>query len=96
VAQAQLAQAELGVRFQVEQARLGVRSAKAAIDAAQDARENAKERLRLAEGRYEQGVGSIIELDDAEVAELAAGAQLVQAEYNLASARAGLLSALGK
>ena len=96
VAQAQLSQAELGVRFQVEQARLSLRSAKAAIDAAQDARENAKERLRLAEGRYEQGVGSIIELDDAEVAALAAGAQLVQAEYNLASARAGLLSALGK
>jgi len=96
LAQAQLAQAELAVRFQVEQARLSVRSAKAAIEAARDARENAKERLRLAEGRYEQGVGSIIELDDAEVAELAAGAQLVQAEYNLASARAGLLSALGK
>ncbi|HXK20945.1 MAG TPA: TolC family protein [Polyangiaceae bacterium] len=96
VAQAQLTQAELAVRFQVEQARLSLRSAKAAIDAAQDARENAKERLRLAEGRYEQGVGSIIELDDAEVAALAAGAQLVQAEYNLAAARAGLLSALGK
>jgi outer membrane protein len=96
VAQAQLTQAELTVRLQVEQARLNLRSAKAAIAAAQDARENAKERLRLAEGRYESGVGSIIELDDAAVAALAAGAQLVQAEYNLASARAGLLSALGK
>jgi outer membrane protein len=96
VAQAQLTQAELGVRFQVEQARLSLRSAKATIEAARDARENARERLRLAEGRYESGVGSIIELDDAAVAALAAGAQLVQAEYNLASARAALLSALGK
>jgi len=96
VAQAQVTQAELTVRLQVEQARLNLRSAKAAIVAARDARENAKERLRLAEGRYESGVGSIIELDDAAVAALSAGAQLVQAEYNLASARAGLLSALGK
>jgi outer membrane protein len=96
VAQAQVTQAQLTVRLQVEQARLSLRSAKAAIVAARDARENAKERLRLAEGRYEAGVGSIIELDDAAVAVLGAGAQLVQAEYNLASARAGLLSALGK
>jgi len=95
-AQAELTQATLNVRFQVEQARLNLRSAKAAIVAAQDARDNAKERLRLAEGRYEAGVGSIIELDDAAVAAFAAGAQLVQAEYNLSAARAGLLSALGK
>ncbi|HYP88903.1 MAG TPA: TolC family protein, partial [Polyangiaceae bacterium] len=96
VAQAQLTQAVLNVRLQVEQARLNLRSAKASIEAAKDARENAQERLRLAEGRYEAGVGSIIELDDAAVAALAAGAQLVQAEYNLAAARAGLLAALGK
>lgn len=96
VAQAQLTQAELEVRLQIEQARLNLRSAKAAIEAAKDARDNARERLRLAEGRYESGVGSIIELDDAAVASLAAGAQLVQAQYNLSAARAGLLSALGK
>jgi outer membrane protein len=95
-AQAQLTQAELNVRLQIEQARLNLRSAKATIEAARDARENAAERLRLAEGRYEAGVGSIIELDDAAVAALAAGAQLVQAEYNLSAGRAGLLSALGK
>ncbi len=95
-AQAELSRAALDVRFQVEQARLNLRSAKAAIVAARDARDNAKERLRLAEGRYESGVGSIIELDDAAVASFAAGAQLVQAEYNLSAARAGLLAALGK
>lgn len=96
VTQAQLTQTVLTVRLQVEQARLNLRSAKAAIAAARDARINAQERLRLAEGRYESGVGSIIELDDAAVAALAAGAQLVQAEYNLSAARAGLLAALGK
>jgi outer membrane protein len=94
--QAQLTSAELSVRLQVEQARLTLAAAKVAITAAQDALENARQRLKLAEGRYESGVGSIIELDDAQVAALAAGAQLVQADYNLASARAGLLSALGK
>jgi outer membrane protein len=96
VVRATASQLELEVRLQVEQARLATSAAKVVISAAHDALENARERLRLAEGRYENGVGSIIELGDAELGMASAGAQLVQAEYNLASARAGLLSALGK
>src|SRR5262249_37327205 len=49
-------------RLDVEQARLNVRAAKASLDAVQEAFTNAKERLRLAEGRYETGAGSVIEL----------------------------------
>ena len=83
------------VRLEVNEARLAVQAAKAAIGAAEDAVFNAQERLRLAEKRYETGVGNIIELADAQLALTNAEAQKVQAEYNLASARARLLQALG-
>jgi outer membrane protein len=84
------------VRLDLEQARLAVRAAKSALDAAGEALVNARERLRLAEGRYKAGAGSVIELGDAQVALTTAAAQKVQAEYNLASARAQLLRALGR
>ena len=84
------------VRLDVEQARLAVRAAKAALDAAGDALVNAQELLRLAEGRYETGVGSIIELGDAQVALTAAAQQKVQAEYTVATARAQLIRAIGR
>ncbi|HEY2747972.1 MAG TPA: TolC family protein [Polyangia bacterium] len=84
------------VRLGVEQARLAVRAAKAAVIAADEAEVNAKEQLRLAEGRYAAGVGSIIELGDAQVAETTAAAQKVQADYNVSTARAQLLNALGR
>ncbi|MCU1277522.1 MAG: Protein CyaE, partial [bacterium] len=84
------------VRLGVEQARLAVRAAKAALGAAHEAEANAREQLRLAEGRYQAGVGSIIELGDAQIAETTAAAQRVQAEYNVSTARAQLLNALGR
>jgi outer membrane protein len=84
------------VRADVEQARFGVRSSKAAIDAAHEAAENARVRLTLAEGRYQAGVGNVIELGDAQVALTTAAGQEVQATYNLANARARLLQALGQ
>ncbi len=86
----------LNVRLDVEQARLAVRASKAAVEAAGDAVANGKERLRLAEGRYDTGIGSIIELGDAQLALTSAESQKVQADYDLASARARLLRALGR
>ncbi len=87
---------ELQVRLDVDSARLAVRAAKATIPAADDAATSAREQLRLAEQRYVTGVGSIIELNDAQVAYSSAAAQAVQARYELASARAQLLAALGR
>jgi outer membrane protein len=84
------------VRLEVDEARLTVRAAKAAIGAANEALINGAERLRLAEKRYETGVGNIIELEDAQLALFNAEAQKVQAEYNLSAARARLLKALGR
>ena len=96
VVRAQLQTERLAVRLDVEQARLAVRAAKGTLVASGDALENAREQLHLAEGRYETGVGSIIELGDAQVALTAAAQQKVQAEYGLAQARAQLVKALGR
>jgi outer membrane protein len=84
------------VRVDVESAQLQVRAAKATLEAVAEALFNAKERLRLAEGRYQSGVGSVIELGDAQVAASTAAAQSVSADYSLATARAALLKALGR
>jgi outer membrane protein len=84
------------IRVALEQATLGVKAALSSLQAAREAEGNAREQLRLAEGRYQAGAGSIIELGDAQVAESTAAAQRVQAEYNLGSARAALLRALGR
>ena len=83
------------IRLDVEQARLAGRTAKVSISATEEAVVNAREQLRLAEASYSQGVGNIIQLGDAQVAETSAAAQRVQADFNLAIARAQLLLALG-
>jgi len=95
-ANAALEAERLQVRFDVEQAILTLRATKVAIDASREALTNAREQLRLAEGRYQSGVGSIIELGDAQIAATNAAAQVVQADFNLATARAQLLTALGR
>jgi len=93
---AQKAVEELQVRLDVDSARLAVRAAKATIGAVDDALTSAREQLRLAEQRYATGVGSIIELNDAQVAYTTAAAQVVSARYGLATARAQFLAAMGR
>ena len=96
VARAQLDTLRLQIRVDVDQARLAVRAASASIGAANEAYVNGRERLRQAERRYQLGVGSLVEVGDAQVAASSAAAQLVQAEFVLSSSRAGLLRALGR
>lgn len=96
VVSAQVATLRQQVLLEVEQARLNVRGAKKALTTSDRLIESARERLTLAEGRYETGVGSIIELGDAQLALTAALGQRVQAEYSLATARAALSKALGR
>jgi outer membrane protein len=93
---AQLDGQRQAVRFQVDQARMAVSAAKSALESADEALFNVREQLRLANGRYKTGVGNIIELTDAQVAVTSAAAQRVQAEYNIATARAQLIQALGR
>lgn len=96
VTRAQLDAQRLQVRLDVEQAQLSLRAAKSEVAATNDALVNTKVRLHLAEGRYEAGVGTIIELGDAQIAVATAAAQVVQAEFNLSTARAQLLTAMGR
>lgn len=96
VLRAQYESARQDIRLAVEQARLAVRAAKASVEATHDAVVNAREQLRLAEGRYAAGVGNVIELGDSQVALTSASAQEVQSQFNLAVARAQLALALGQ
>ena len=80
----------------VQRAAAAVRAAHESLVAAEEALVAANERRRLADGRYSAGVGSIIELSDAEVGAANAGAQRVAAEYTLSAARAALILALGR
>jgi outer membrane protein len=93
---AQIEQLRQQVRVDVEQARLGVIAAIATLDAAKDASQAARERLTLAEGRYQTGVGNVIELSDAQLALTTALGQQVQSEFQLATARSQLMRALGR
>jgi outer membrane protein len=94
--EASLEQSRQQVRVDVVSARLAVRAAKENLSAGGEALTNAREQLRLAQGRYGAGVGSIIELNDAQLAVTTAAAQVVQAEYNLSTARSLLVKALGR
>jgi outer membrane protein len=93
---AQLEQLRQSVRLELEQARLAVRAAQATLGASEEAAQAARERLVLAEGRYQTGVGSLLELADAQVALTTALGQRVQSEFQLAAARSQLLRALGR
>ena len=55
----------------------------------------AKENLDLAKGRYNEGIGDIIELKDAEVSYTDAELSLLTARYDYASAVADLKQAMG-
>ncbi len=84
------------VRVDVDQALLAIRAAKAALSSSRDALVAARQRLSLAEGRYQNGSGSVIELGDAQIAAANAAAQVVQTDFQLATARAQLVWALGR
>jgi outer membrane protein len=96
VIDAELSGEQLAVQLQVEQAQLSVQAGLSSLQAAQAAEASARLQLQLAEARYTQGVGSIIELGDAQVAYSTAAAQRVTAQLSISAARAQLLAALGQ
>jgi outer membrane protein len=59
--------AELDISSEVEQAQLNVSEAQERIGAAQTAVASAQENFRLAQGRFDAGVGTILELTDAQL-----------------------------
>jgi outer membrane protein len=79
----------------VEQAYITVVNARQNLDAARVVLAQADKQLETANGRYTSGVGTIIELTDAQNQDITARSQLVQAEFSLGVARAGLRMQLG-
>src|SRR5262249_56084339 len=59
---------ELTISQDVEQTIIAVNEADERIQAAQKAVESAQENFRLAQGRFDAGVGTILELTDAQLA----------------------------
>jgi outer membrane protein TolC len=70
------------VQLEVRQAMANVREGAEAIRVTEKARRQARENVELAEGRYSTGVGSIIELTDAQASLASAEANLVQSLVN--------------
>lgn len=93
---AQLDYKKQQIALEIEQARLAIRAARESMAYADIAVDNARQRLDLAEGRYQAGVGSMLELADAQLAYTNASAQKVQSQYTLSTARAQLLQATGR
>ncbi|HEY2729433.1 MAG TPA: TolC family protein [Polyangia bacterium] len=97
----------VGVRAQrraaLEAARAETLTARASLAAARDSlafarvlAEAAARQRGLAEGRYQTGVGNVIELYDALLTDVNARFQLVQARLDLATARVRMQHALGE
>lgn len=83
------------VALEVEQGYANVGSAQERIKASKAAEEAAKENLDLANGRYQVGVGSIIEVTDAQETYVRAEVDYVNSLYNYKIAEAQLLRAVG-
>jgi outer membrane protein TolC len=88
-AQSNVRATDLDIWQEVEQANLNVRETEERIQAAAKAVESAQESFRLAQGRFDAGVGTIIELTDAQLALTQAQSTEAQAlaDYRIAIAR---------
>jgi outer membrane protein len=84
------------IALQVRQAVLDLQQADESIGVARKALEQARENLELASGRYDTGVGNIIELTDAQTSLTSAEASYVQAVYNYKIAAAAVERAIGQ
>jgi outer membrane protein len=94
-----LAQRELlilQIRTDVEQAVAGVNEARARRDVSRTLVSQAKENLELAQGRYQAGIGTIIDVTTSQTSYTSAQAQEVKAVFDLASAWAQLQHAIGR
>lgn len=94
-AQAGLDELMEGVMLQVEQNYLSLKEAQERIDASKKLVTQAKENLKLAEGRYNSGVGSPIEITDAQVTLANAQITYIQALADYNSSLIRLRQAMG-
>jgi outer membrane protein len=87
---------ENSIRQEIAQALAELKAARATIQGSAVLVAAARERRELAEGRFSEGVGTLLELSDAEAAFVNAQAQAVQAQFDLGLAQARLDHALGR
>ena len=92
---AQADQQKQQVALEVEQGYANLLSAQERIKSFKSAQDAAKENLDLANGRYQVGVGSIIEVTDAQQLYASAEVDYVNSIYNYKVAEAQLLKAVG-
>ncbi len=86
----------LQIRTDVEQAVASVNEARARRDVARVLVGQARETLELAEGRYQAGLGTIIDVTTSQTSYSSAQAQEVKAVFDLATAWALLQHAIGR
>lgn len=87
---------QLQIAKEVESAWLGVNEASARIASTQKGAAAADENKALAEGRYQEGVGSIIEVTDAQSLALEAQTAHIQAQYDYYTELARLERTMGR
>jgi TolC family type I secretion outer membrane protein len=84
------------VRLEVQQVYLNLEDAKTRISVMESGVQKAKENFAIAEGRYNAGVSSLIEVTDAQTALIRAETDYTQAFYDYHTAAARLDKALGR
>lgn len=87
--------ARLAIVKEVETAWFAIRDAESRLEATAKERDAARETLALALGRYGEGVGSVIEVTDAQAQALSADTANIEAAYDIGIARARLTRAVG-
>ncbi len=95
-AQAKLEQAKLTVRQDAYQAYLAVVQGAATVAATEAAQKAANEALRVAEGRYQAGVATIVEVTTSRATAAQADVNAVNARYDYQAALATLRHAVGR
>lgn len=87
---------EQSIALEVRQAVINLNQARQKIEVSRAGRDEARENLEIALGRYRGGVGNIIELTDAQTSSTTADATYVQALYEHQIALASLEKAMGR
>ncbi len=93
--EAELADLENGLRYDIESALLTLQSAESAVTVAQSAQTLAREELTQAQDRFSAGVGDTVELVQAQEAVARASEQYIASVYAHTIAKAGLARAMG-
>lgn len=94
--QAQEEEQKQQIALEVEQSYLGVLESQERIKATEAAVRAAKENLDLANGRYQVGVGSIIEITEAQTLYTDAQTNYIRSLYDYKVAEARLMKAMGR